>query len=132
MKALGTIQTKRRTLMPANITFAGENTCQNRQCLNGRDLQGSSRGTYQTNTFSEGFREHIEHINGRVQPFGQPFIATLRSIELLDLLLKNSKNAAGRVAGLELGGKWVGDKVLLGASLICFQGVIENQLEIGG
>ena len=90
------------------------------------------RGTYQTDAFSEGFRERIEHINGRVQPFCQPSIAILRSIELLDLLLKHNENTAGRVAGLELGGEWVGKKVLLGASLICFQGIIEYWLEVGG
>jgi hypothetical protein len=78
----------------------------------------SCRGTYQANTFSEGFRKRIEDVNGRVQPFGQPIIATLRSIKLLYLLLKHSENATRRVAGLELGGKWVGKKVLLGASLI--------------
>jgi hypothetical protein len=56
----------------------------------------------------------------------------LRSIELLDLLLKYNENAAWRVAGLELGGKWVGKKVLLGAPFICFQGIIEDWMEIRG
>ena len=90
------------------------------------------RGTYQTDAFSEGFRERIEHINGRVQPFCQPSIAILRSIELLGLLLKHNENTAGRVAGLELGGEWVGKKVLLCVILICSQGLIEYLLKVGG
>jgi hypothetical protein len=56
----------------------------------------------------------------------------LRLIELLDLLLKDVENAAGRLAVLELGSEWVGAKVLLRASLVCFQGIIENKLEVGG
>jgi hypothetical protein len=88
--------------------------------------------TYQANTFSEGCRESIEDIHHRVQPFRQAVIATLRSIELLDLLLKHGENATGRIAGLELSSEWVGKKVLLGASFICFQGIIENRLEGGG
>ena len=48
------------------------------------------------------------------------------------MLLKQNENAAGRVAGLELGGEWVVKKVLLCASFICFQGIIENWLEGGG
>jgi hypothetical protein len=95
-------------------------------------VRSSCRGTYQTNTFSEGVGERIEDIHGGIQPFGEPFIATLRSIEILDLLLKHSENAAWGIAGLELGGEWVGKKVLFRASFICFQGIIENWLEVGG
>jgi hypothetical protein len=51
---------------------------------------------------------------------------------MIDLLEKYDENATRRVAGLYLGGKWVGEKVLFGASFIFFQGIIENQLEIGG
>jgi hypothetical protein len=89
-------------------------------------------GTYQANTFSKGIRESIEYIHRRVQPFCQPVIVTLRSIEVLYLLLKQNENAIGRVAGLELGSEWVDQKVLLCASLIFFQGIIENLLEVRG
>jgi hypothetical protein len=85
--------------------------------------------TYQTNTFSKGRGEGIQHIDRRVQPFRQPVFAIF---ELVDLLLKHSKNASGGIAGLELGGEWVGKKVLFGASFICFQGIIENWLKAGG
>ena len=50
----------------------------------------------QANTF-EGFREGIEYIH-QVRPF-RPVI-TMRSIELLDMVLKQNENAAARVAGL--------------------------------
>jgi hypothetical protein len=46
--------------------------------------------------------------------------------------LKHGENAAGRIASLELGSERVCKKVLLCASLISFQGVIENRLEVGG
>jgi hypothetical protein len=55
----------------------------------------------------------------------------LRSIELSDLLLKYGENATGGVTSLELGSERVGKKVALGASFICFQGIIENRLEVG-
>ena len=51
----------------------------------------------QANT-SEGFREGIEYIHRQVRPF-QPVI-TMRSIELLDMVLKQNEKAAARVAGL--------------------------------
>ena len=53
-------------------------------------------------------------------------------MELLDLLLKHSEDATGRVAGLELRGEWVDIKVLLCTSLIRFHGIIEYLLEVGG
>jgi len=56
----------------------------------------------------------------------------LRLIELLDLLLKHDENAARRVAGLKLSGKRVGEKVLLCASFVRFQGIVEDQFEVGG
>jgi hypothetical protein len=48
------------------------------------------------------------------------------------LLLKDVENAARRVAALELGSEWVGEKVLLCSLFVGFQGVIENKLKVGG
>jgi hypothetical protein len=48
------------------------------------------------------------------------------------LLLKNVENAARRVAVLEVGSERVREKVLLCASLVRFQGIIEDKLEVGG
>jgi hypothetical protein len=56
----------------------------------------------------------------------------LRSIKLLDLLLKHSSNTAGGVACLELVSERVVKKVLLCSSLVFFQGIIENLEEFGG
>jgi hypothetical protein len=40
--------------------------------------------------------------------------------------LKQDENAAMRMTGLKLGGEWVGEKVLLCASFVRFQGIIED------
>jgi hypothetical protein len=98
--------------------------------LKDADLAGSCREAYQANTFSEGIRKGTEHIDRRVEPFGQAFIGTLRSIELLNLLLKHSSNAGGRIASLDLSSERVLKEVLRRASLIFFQGIIENSLEV--
>jgi len=36
------------------------------------------------------------------------------------------------VAGLELCGEWMGEKIFLGLFFVRFQGIIEYQLEVGG
>jgi hypothetical protein len=48
------------------------------------------------------------------------------------LLVKDGENCGGRVAVLELGGEWMGKKILLSALFVCFQGIVEDELEIGG
>ena len=78
---------------------------------------------------SDGIRKGRENIDRRVKPFGEALIASLR--KLLNLLLKDSSNAGGRVAFLELCSEWMREKVLLCASLIFFQGMGENELEVG-
>jgi hypothetical protein len=47
------------------------------------------------------------------------------------LLLKDVENAARRVAVLELGSEWVGEKIILCAVFVRFQGIIEDKLEVG-
>lgn len=74
----------------------------------------------------------IEDIDCGIEPFGQAFISTLRSIELLSFLFKHGENAPRRITVLELGAEWVDKKVLFCASVIRFQGIIENLLEVGG
>ena len=46
--------------------------------------------------------------------------------------MKHGENAAGRIASLELGSERMCKEVILCASLMSFQGVIENRLEVGG
>jgi hypothetical protein len=47
------------------------------------------------------------------------------------LLVKDGKNCAGRIAGLELDSEGVGKKIILCVLFVCFQGIIEDELEIG-
>lgn len=103
--------------------------------IKGTDITGPYLGAYHASSFSEHCRDGIDNIYRRVQPNCQAIIgviASLRSIELFGLLLKHKEDAVGRVAGLELGGEWVRKKVLLCATFICFQGLVENLLEVGG
>jgi hypothetical protein len=44
----------------------------------------------------------------------------------MELLLKDGENGAGRVAGLELGGEWMGKKIVLRALFVRFQGIIDD------
>jgi hypothetical protein len=116
-------------------TDSGKDQVSGRECLSnviiGTDITGSCLGAYQANGFSDGIRKGREDIDRRVEPSGQALIDSLRLIELSNLLLKDSSNAAGRIAFLELSSEWMGEKVLLCASLICFQGIVENRLKVG-
>lgn len=60
----------------------------------------------------------------------QPVISVLRSIEAFYSLLKYDENGAWILAALELGGEWMGKRVVLGLRFIGFQGVVENKLEL--
>jgi len=62
-----------------------------------------------------------------VHSWDQPLrIAALRLIELLDLLLKHSENAASRIAGFEPVSERVREKIVLRALFVSFQGIVEN------
>jgi hypothetical protein len=82
--------------------------------------------------FSEHSREGMKHLYGWVEPPGPLFVAALRLIELLDLLLKHVENITRRAAILELGSEWVITKILFYASFIRSQGIIEYKMEVGG
>jgi len=45
--------------------------------------------------------------------------------------VKDSENLAGRIAVFELGGERMVEKVVLCAFFVRFQGIVEDQLEIG-
>ena len=74
----------------------------------------------------------MKDLHSWIQPPRPPFISALRLIELLDLLLKDVENAARRVAALKLGSERVGEKIVLCAFFVGFQGIIENKLEVRG
>jgi hypothetical protein len=42
------------------------------------------------------------------------------------LLLKDIENCGGRIARLKLGGKWMGEQILLCASFVRIQGIIDD------
>jgi hypothetical protein len=73
----------------------------------------------------------MKDLHSWIQPPRPPLISALRMIELLDLLLKDVENATRRVAVLELGSEWVGEKIVLCAFFVRIQGIIENKLEVG-
>ena len=56
----------------------------------------------------------------------------MRLVELLDLLFKDGENAIRRITAFEPVSERVGEKIVLRAIFICFQGIIENELEVGG
>ncbi len=47
-------------------------------------------------------------------------------MESLNLLINEGENVAGRVTVLKLGEKWVQEGILLCASSVGFQGIVEN------
>ncbi len=81
--------------------------------------------------YSERVRERMENLYSWVEPPRPLFIAALRLIELLNLLLKHVENVARRVAVLELGSQWVITDILLCAPFVRSQGIIEYKLEVG-
>jgi hypothetical protein len=52
-------------------------------------------------------------------------------MESLNLLINDAEKVTGRVADLEPGEKWVREEILPCTFSISFQGIVENQLEIG-
>ena len=61
---------------------------------------------YQANS-SNGLGERKKDVYGWVEPFRPSIVVTLGLILPLDLLLKDSKNVAGRVTCLKLRGEWM-------------------------
>jgi len=117
-KVLKRIRTERKTTNPVNITFAGGNAC--KVCMRVRILNKLTYWGYQADTSSHGLREGMKNLHSWIQPFDKLSIAALRLIELLYLLLKHFENATRRIAGLELVGEWVLDKILLCALFVRF------------
>ena len=53
----------------------------------------------------------------------------MRFVELSNLILKDGEDGAGGVAFLQLLGKWMGEKVVLGLLLVGIYGSLEYSLE---
>jgi len=122
------VHTERRTLTPTKITFAGGKPCTISMRYAFRS--GSHPETYHTNALPKCPGKRIQDIHSWAKPFRQSLFAA--SIDVLDLLLKYVGNGSWRVAGLELGGEWMGKRILRCLFFVRFQGIIEYQLEVGG
>ena len=91
-----------------------------------RSQIGSYLKAYQANPLSECRRERIKDVNCWIEPLGPSIIATSGLIRSLDMLLKDGENVSRRVAGLELGGKWMGEQILFRALFIYFQRIVDD------
>ena len=69
--------------------------------------------TYKTGATGNSGRKRAEDVHGWAQPLGQPLIATVSFVEFSNSILKDSEYGGSRVAVLQLGGKRMGEKVLL-------------------
>ena len=85
--------------------------------------------TNQTNATGNSGRKRVEDVHGWAQPLGQSLIATVRFVEFSNLILKDGEDGAGGVAFLQLLGKWMGEKVVLGLLLVGIYGSLEYSLE---
>ena len=85
--------------------------------------------TYQTDATGNSGRKRAEDVDSWTQPLRQPLVATARFVKFSNLILKNDEDSGGRVANVQLGGKWMRKKVRLGLFLVGFQGGLEDSLE---
>ena len=111
--------------MPVNITFAGENTYK----YMSEAYIRSRVETYQTRASGNSGGKRVEDVHGWTQPLGQSHISTVRFVKLTNLILKDDDYGGSRVASLQLGGKRMGEKILLGLLLVGLYGSLEDGLE---
>jgi hypothetical protein len=120
----------RKTPIPANITFAGENTWGLN--VRGYILDREALRIYQANTFAEGCRKCTQNSNSGIKPLFRAPTIVPRLNELLNIVLavKHVEDSARGVAMFQLGCEFMRKKVLLRLLFIVVQGSIENSLEI--
>ena len=85
--------------------------------------------TYETDATGNGGRKRVEDVHSWAQPLGQSLIATVRLVEFSNLILKDGEDGSSRVAVVQLGGKRMGEKVLLSLLLVGLYGSLEYCLE---
>ena len=85
--------------------------------------------TYQTDTTGNSGRKCAEDVHSWAQPLGQSLVATVRCVKFSNLILKDCEYGGSRVTVLQLGGKLVGEEVLLGLFLVGLQGGLEDCFE---
>ena len=86
---------------------------------------------YQADPLAKCLRKRIEYVDRWIKPSPQSLIASLRFLELMDLVLEYGQNVRGRIACLELGDKRVSDEILLGLCFVGLEGFLKNHVEIG-
>jgi hypothetical protein len=84
---------------------------------------GSFSEAYQANTLSKSFRKSVQDSHGWVKPFCQLIVISPKS---LDLLMNEGEDGTGRGTVLELDDKWMREDIILGASFVGLQGIVEN------
>ena len=70
----------------------------------------------------------MKDVHSWVQPLQ---VVALGLIKLLNMLLKHGENAASGLAGFEAVGELVRERIDLGTFFVRFQGILENELEVG-
>ena len=88
--------------------------------------------TYQTDAAGNSGRKCVEDAHGWAQPLGQSLIATVRFVKLSNLILKDGEYGVSRVTILQLRGKRMGEKVLLGLLLVGLERSFKYRLEARG
>ena len=88
--------------------------------------------THQTDATGNSGRKCVEDVHGWSQPLGQSLIAAVRFVIFSDLILKDGDDGVSRVASLQLGGKRMGEKVVLGLLLVGLERSLEDSLEARG
>ena len=88
--------------------------------------------THQTGATGYSGRKCVEDVHGWSQPLGQSLIAAVRFFIFSHLILKDGDDGVSRVAILQLGGKRMGEKVVLGLLLVGLERIFEDSLEARG
>ena len=85
--------------------------------------------TNQTDATGNSGRKCVKDVHGWAQPLGQSLVTTVRFVKCSNLILKYGEDGISRVAILQLGGKWMRQKVLLGLFLVGLDRGLEDRLE---
>jgi hypothetical protein len=85
--------------------------------------------TYQADAPGNSGRKRTEYIDSWAQPLCQSLVATVRFVKILDLILKDGKDCGSSVAGLQLRGKRMFEKVVLCLLSVGLQRSSEDGLE---
>jgi hypothetical protein len=78
---------------------------------------------YQANTLSKSSRKDVQDSHGWIEPFCEPIVVSLES---LDLLMNEGENGTGRGTGLEPQDKWMREEIIFGTMFVGVQGTVKN------